>query len=47
MKKFGTKQLVPVLTAIMGIVFAYVGFFELGFWDTTLCRDSSQALSRL
>ena len=35
MKKFGTKQLVPILTAIMGIVFAYVGFFELGFWDTT------------
>lgn len=35
MKKFGTKQLVPVLTAIMGVVYAYVGFTKLGFWDTS------------
>lgn len=33
MKKFGTKQLIPIATAIIGIVFAYIGFFQLGFWD--------------
>ena len=35
MKKFGTKQLVPVMGAVMGAVFAYLGFTQLGFWDTT------------
>ena len=35
MKNFGTKQIVPILTAIMGAVFAFVGFTQLGFWDTT------------
>lgn len=35
MKKFGTKQLVPVLGAAVGVVFAYLGFTQLGFWDTT------------
>ena len=33
MKKFGTKQLIPIATAIIGIVFAYIGVFQLGFWD--------------
>lgn len=33
MKKFGTKQLIPIATAIMGIVFAYIGFTQLGFWE--------------
>ena len=33
MKKFGTKQLIPIATAIIGIVFAYIGFTQLGFWD--------------
>ena len=33
MKKFGSKQLIPIATAIMGIVFAYIGFTQLGFWD--------------
>ena len=35
MKKIGTKQLVPILTAIMGVVFAVLGFTQLGFWDKT------------
>lgn len=33
MKKFGSKQLIPIATALMGIVFAYIGFTQLGFWD--------------
>lgn len=33
MKKFGSKQLIPIVTALMGIVFAYIGFTQLGFWD--------------
>lgn len=33
MKKFSSKQLIPIATAVMGIVFAYVGIFQLGFWD--------------
>ncbi|MBS6398309.1 MAG: tripartite tricarboxylate transporter TctB family protein [Clostridiales bacterium] len=33
MKKFGSKQLIPIVTAIIGIVFAYIGFTQLGFWD--------------
>ena len=33
MKKFGSKQLIPIATAIIGIVFAYIGFTQLGFWD--------------
>lgn len=33
MKKFGSKQLIPIATAVMGIVFAYIGFTQLGFWD--------------
>ena len=33
MKKFGTKQLIPIATAIVGVVFAYIGIFQLGFWD--------------
>lgn len=33
MNKFGTKQIVPILTAIMGVVFAVIGFTQLGFWD--------------
>ena len=33
MKKFGSKQLIPIATAIIGIVFAYIGFTQLGFWE--------------
>lgn len=33
MKKFGSKQWIPIVTAVMGIVFAYIGFTQLGFWD--------------
>jgi len=32
-KKFGSKQLIPIATAIIGIVFAYIGFTQLGFWE--------------
>lgn len=33
MKKFGTKQLIPLAMALMGIVFAWIGFTQLGFWE--------------
>ena len=33
MKKFGSKQLIPIATALIGIVFAYIGFTQLGFWE--------------
>ncbi len=33
MKKFGSKQLIPIVTGLIGVVFAYIGFTELGFWD--------------
>ncbi len=33
MKKIGSKQIVPIVTGIFGIVFAYIGYFHLGFWD--------------
>ena len=33
MKKFGSKQLIPLAMALMGIVFAFIGFTQLGFWD--------------
>lgn len=33
MKKFGSKQLIPIATALVGAVFAFIGFTQLGFWD--------------
>lgn len=33
MKKIGSKQLIPLATALIGIVFAVIGFTQLGFWD--------------
>ena len=33
MKKFGSKQLIPIAMALMGVVFAVVGFTQLRFWD--------------
>jgi peptidoglycan biosynthesis protein MviN/MurJ (putative lipid II flippase) len=33
LKKIGSKQLIPIVTAIVGIVFAYIGITQLGFWD--------------
>ena len=33
MKRFGSKQLIPIAMALMGVVFAVVGFTQLGFWD--------------
>ena len=33
MKKIGTKQIVPLVLAVFAVVFAVVGFTQLGFWD--------------
>ena len=33
MKKIGTKQIVPLVLAAFAVVFAVVGFTQLGFWD--------------
>ncbi|MCD8084655.1 MAG: tripartite tricarboxylate transporter TctB family protein [Clostridiales bacterium] len=33
MKKFGSKQLIPLAMAAVGAVFAYIGFTQLGFWE--------------
>ena len=33
MKRFGSKQLIPIAMALMGVVFAVVGFTQLRFWD--------------
>lgn len=35
MNKIGTKQIIPSITALMGIVFLVVGVTQLGFWDST------------
>lgn len=35
MSKLSTKQIVPIITALMGIVFALVGALQLGIWDST------------
>ncbi len=33
MKKLGSKQMIPLATALIGVVFAVIGFTQLGFWD--------------
>ena len=33
MKKIGTKQIVPLVLAVFAVVFAVVGFTQLGFWE--------------
>ncbi len=33
MKDLSSKQLIPILTALLGAIFIYVGIFHLGFWD--------------
>ena len=33
MKRFGSKQLIPIAMALMGVVFVVVGFTQLEFWD--------------
>lgn len=35
MKKFTMRQLLPIITALFGSVFAVVGFLQLGFWSKT------------
>lgn len=32
MKKIGTKQIVPLVLAAFAVIFAVVGFTQLGFW---------------
>lgn len=34
MKKIGSKQIVPLALAIFAVVFAVVGFTQLGFWHS-------------
>lgn len=34
MKEINTKRIVPVLFIIMGLIFASVGFTQLGFWSS-------------
>ena len=34
--KIGTKTILPLGTAIVGLVFALVGFFKYGFWDENI-----------
>lgn len=33
--KFGTKQIVPLLLAAIGVLFAVIGLTQLGFWKET------------
>ncbi len=33
MKNLSSKQLIPISTGLLGIIFVYVGIFHLGFWD--------------
>lgn len=33
MKKIGSKQMIPLATALIGVVFVVIGFTQLGFWD--------------
>lgn len=35
MKKFTMRQLLPIITALFGSLFAIVGFLQLGFWNKT------------
>ena len=33
MKKMSMRQLLPIIAALFGSVFAIVGFLQLGFWN--------------
>ena len=33
MKRIGTKQIVPLMLAVFAVVFAVIGFTQLGFWS--------------
>ena len=33
MKRIGTKQIVPLVLAVFAVVFAVIGFTQLGFWS--------------
>lgn len=33
MKRIGTKQIVPLVLAVFAVVFAGIGFTQLGFWS--------------
>lgn len=47
MKKFGTKQLIPLAMALMGIVFCVDWFTQLGFWEKNQRQDFSLPLLQL
>ncbi len=32
-KNLSSKQFIPIVTGLLGTIFAYVGIFHLGFWD--------------
>ena len=34
-KKITSKMFIPIITAIVAIVFAYLGYFKYGFWHST------------
>ena len=34
MKKFGSKQIIPLALAIVAFVFGFIGISQLGFWDS-------------
>lgn len=34
--KLGTKNILPIITLIIGLLFSSMGFFKYGFWDKTI-----------
>lgn len=38
--KLPAKVLIPILTAVIGIVFLYIGVFEYGFWDSEASKPT-------
>jgi hypothetical protein len=34
--KFGTKNILPIVTLIIGLLFSSLGFFKYGFWDKNI-----------
>lgn len=38
--KLPVKMIIPILTAVIGIVFFYIGVFEYGFWDSAASKPT-------
>ncbi len=34
--KFGTKNVLPIVTLVIGLLFSSLGFFKYGFWDKSI-----------